>query len=164
MCYFLSKIEYMLTLNQKAPEFSLPDQDGVVHTLSQYLGKPVLLYFYPKDDTPGCTTEACSLRDLFPKFSKLDAVVLGVSCDSVKSHKKFHDKYHLTFSILADEKKEVVELYEVYGKKKFMGREYMGINRVSYLIDAQGMIARVYENVKPAIHAEEVLTDLASLS
>ena len=164
MRYFLSKIKYMLTVNQKAPDFSLPDQDGVLHTLSQYKGKNVLLYFYPKDDTAGCTTEACTLRDNVPQFTSINAVVLGVSCDTVASHKKFHTKYKLTFPILADEQKQVVQLYEVYGKKKFMGREYMGINRVSYLINADGLIANVYETVKPALHAQEVITDLQSLS
>lgn len=154
----------MLTIHTKAPEFTLPDQEDVAHSLNDYRGKWVLLYFYPKDDTPGCTTEACAIRDSFPQFKKHNAVVLGVSTDSVKSHKKFEEKYTLPFTLLADTEKTVVNAYEVYGKKKFMGREYMGINRVSFLIDPTGMIVKVYEKVKPADHASEVLADIAALS
>jgi len=147
----------------KAPDFSLPDQDGVARKLSDYRGKWVLLYFYPKDDTPGCTTEACSLRDNLPKFGKSDAVVLGVSVDTVAKHKKFADKYKLPFTLLADEGKKVVELYGVWQQKKFMGRSYMGILRTSFLIDPKGVIRKVYEKVKPLAHAAEVLNDLKEL-
>lgn len=146
-----------LKLNQKAPEFELPDQDGKMHKLSDYRGQWALLYFYPKDDTPGCTKEACMIRDNFPDFKKLKIQVFGISTDSVKSHKKFADKYELPLTLLADEKREAVEKYGVWGKKKFMGREYMGTFRTSFLIDPHGTIARIYENVKPDLHAEEVL-------
>ena len=114
-----------LKVGQKAPDFTLPDQTGKTHKLSTYKGKWVLLYFYPKDDTPGCTKEACGIRDEFPKFKKMDAVVFGVSADSVERHKKFADKYKLPFTLLSDEDKKVLKLYEVWAKKKFMGREYM---------------------------------------
>lgn len=145
-----------------APDFTLFDQDGSAHTLSAYQGKRVLLYFYPKDDTPGCTKEACMLRDALPDFTKLDAVVFGVSADSVKSHKKFAEKYGLPFTLLADEGKEVVNAYGVWGKKNMMGREYDGIFRTSFLIAPDGSILKVYENVKPELHAAQVLADLQS--
>ncbi|MFO0702618.1 MAG: thioredoxin-dependent thiol peroxidase [Candidatus Andersenbacteria bacterium] len=147
----------------KAPDFSLPDQDGTTRTLSDYRGKWVLLYFYPKDDTPGCTTEACSLRDNLPKFGKSKAVVLGVSVDSTARHKKFVDKYKLPFTLLADEDKKVVNQYSVWQLKKFMGREYMGTLRTSFLIDPKGVVRKVYEKVKPPVHAAQVLSDLAEL-
>ncbi len=143
-----------------APDFTLPDQDGGMHALSSYRGKNILLYFYPKDDTPGCTKEACAIRDAEPDFSKLNAVVLGVSADSVKSHKKFSEKYGLAFTLLADEGKEVVNLYGVWGRKKMMGREYDGVFRTSFLIGPDGRIKRVYEKVKPELHAADVLADL----
>jgi len=148
----------------KAPAISLPDQDGKTRKLSDYLGKWVLVYFYPKDDTPGCTTEACSLRDNLPKFKKTKAEVFGISTDTVTSHRKFADKYGLPFTLLADPDKAVVQKYGVWGEKKFMGRTYMGTKRTSFLIDPNGKIAKVYENVKPPIHAEQVLTDLNTLS
>jgi len=137
----------------KAPNFTLHGSTGKEHSLSQYRGKLILLYFYPKDDTPGCTTEACSLRDSWKEFSKLNTVVLGVSVDTIKSHSKFIRKYKLPFTLLADEHKKVVNLYGVWGKKKFMGREYMGTLRTSFLINPVGKIVKVYEKVKPAEHA-----------
>ncbi|MGE5541160.1 MAG: thioredoxin-dependent thiol peroxidase [Bacillota bacterium] len=143
-----------------APDFTLLDQDGKEHRLSAYRGKWVLIYFYPKDDTPGCTKEACAIRDADPDFSTLDAVVLGISADSVKSHKKFAEKYELTFPLLADEDKTVINAYGVWGLKKFMGREYEGILRTSFLVDPNGKIAYVYEKVKPEQHAAEVIADL----
>jgi peroxiredoxin Q/BCP len=146
---------------QQAPDFTLPDQDGVMHTLSSYAGKWVLLYFYPKDDTPGCTIEACTIRDQFKDFKKIDAVVLGVSTDSVQSHKKFARAYELPFTLLADEEKDVVNRYGVFGEKTFMGKTYMGTSRTSFLIDPSGKIVKVYEKVKPETHATEVLRDLA---
>ncbi len=152
-----------LAAGQMAPDFSLPDQDGAVHALSSYRGKWVLLYFYPKDDTPGCTKEACAIRDSFPNFGALDAVVLGVSVDSVESHKKFAEKHKLPFTLLSDEGKEVVEAYDVWGPKKFMGKEFLGTARTSFLIDPSGRIAKIYEGVKPETHAEEVLTDLKQI-
>ena len=150
--------------NQKAPIFKLPDQDGKIHSLEDYKGKWVLLYFYPKDDTPGCTKEACAIRDSFPDFKKLKITVLGVSTDSVKSHGKFVEKYKLPFTLLSDESKSLVDKYGVWAKKKFMGREYMGTLRTSFLINPEGKIAKIYENVKPEIHAEEVLEDTKNLS
>jgi peroxiredoxin Q/BCP len=146
-----------------APDFTLPDQDGVSHTLSNYRKKWVLIYFYPKDDTTGCTKQACVLRDADPDFSALDAVVLGISADSVAKHKKFVEKYQLPFTLLADEQKKVVKQYGVWGLKKFMGREYEGIFRTSFLIAPDGKIAKVYEKVKPEAHAAEVLADLKTL-
>ncbi len=144
----------------EAPAFNLPDQEGKMHALKDYAGRWVLLYFYPKDDTPGCTVEACALRDNFPKFKKLKAAVLGVSVDPVKRHAKFAEKYELPFILLSDEGKTLVNAYGVWAKKKFMGREYMGILRWSFLINPEGKIAKIYEDVKPAGHAEEVLKDL----
>jgi peroxiredoxin Q/BCP len=148
------------TVGEIAPNFTLPDQDGVMHTLSSYRGKWVLLYFYPKDDTPGCTIEACTIRDQFEDFKKIDIVVLGVSTDTVVSHKKFATAYELPFTLLADEHKEVIGQYGVFGEKKFMGRTYMGTARSSFLIDPSGKIVKVYEKVKPELHAAEVLADL----
>lgn len=146
----------MLTIGQLAPDFppegGLPDQDGKVHKLSDYRGKWVLLYFYPKDDTPGCTAEACALRDNLPRFKDIDAVVLGVSTDSVASHRRFADKYGLPFTLLSDERKEVVDLYGVQGP--------VFTNRTSFLINPTGNIAKIYEKVKPEVHAEQVLSDL----
>ncbi|MDO8565507.1 MAG: thioredoxin-dependent thiol peroxidase [bacterium] len=146
----------------KAPDFTLPDQDGKTHKLSQYKGKWVLLYFYPKDDTPGCTIEACTIRDQFQDFKKIKAVVLGVSKDSVESHRKFADAYKLPFTLLSDEDKKVIKKYGVWGEKNMMGRKYMGVKRMSYLIGPDGKIKKVYENVKPPKHASEVLKDLNS--
>ncbi len=143
-----------------APDFTLLDQDGVAHTLSIHTGSTVLIYFYPKDDTPGCTKQACQLRDAMPDLTQLDAIVFGISTDSVKSHKKFAEKYGLPFTLLADVDKEVSRAYGVWGMKKFMGREYEGISRTSFLIGKDGKILKVYENVKPETHADEVLADV----
>lgn len=148
----------------KAKNFTLPNQEGKLHTLKEYIGQWVVLYFYPKDDTPGCTVEACQFRDNFPKFKRSQAVVFGVSVDAVKKHAKFATKYELPFTLLSDEEKQVVELYGVWAKKKFMGREYMGILRTTFLINPAGKIAKIYENVKPDGHAEEVLKDINELS
>lgn len=152
-----------LNIGDKAPAFTLPDADGNDHKLSDYKGKWVLVYFYPRDNTPGCTKEACAMRDSHPSFKKLKAVVLGVSADSPKSHTKFRDKHDLNFTLLSDEDKGMLKDYGVWGKKKFMGREFMGIQRMSFLIDPKGKIAKVYEKVKPAEHADEVLQDLKEL-
>jgi thioredoxin-dependent peroxiredoxin len=152
----------MLKEGIKAPEFSLPDQDGKVHNLADYMGQWVLIYFYPKDNTPGCTVEACTIRDNYPDFKKLKIKVFGISVDSVESHKKFEQKFGLPFTLLADNEKKVVEQYGVWGEKKFMGRKYMGIERMSFLIDPKGKIVKIYEKVKPAEHAEEVLRDIKS--
>lgn len=153
-----------LTLGQTAPDFSLSDQDGKVHSLSDYKGKWVLLYFYPKDDTPGCTKQACTIRDEFPAFKKLNCVVFGISTDSEKSHKKFEEKFELPFTLLADVEKEMAKAYGVWAPKKFMGMEFLGTLRTSFLIDPEGNIAKVYEKVKPELHAEEVLADLRRLT
>lgn len=152
----------LLNEGDKAPDFTLEDQHGSEHRLSKQEGW-VLLYFYPKDDTPGCTKEACGIRDNWAAFEELGVQVFGVSTDPVSSHLKFAEKYELPFTLLADEAREVVELYGVWGLKKFMGREYMGTNRVSYLINPDGEIAKVYEKVKAAGHAAEVLEDLKTL-
>jgi peroxiredoxin Q/BCP len=146
-----------------APDFTLPDQDGAEHSLSEYRGQWVLLYFYPKDDTAGCTKEACSIRDAFPKFQNLNIKVFGVSVDSVESHKKFAEKHQLPFTLLSDIHKKVVNLYGVWGEKNFMGREYEGTLRTSFLIDPTGTVEKIYINVKPEKHAEEVLKDLKHL-
>jgi thioredoxin-dependent peroxiredoxin len=145
---------------QLAIDFVLPDQNGKLHRLSDYKGKWILLYFYPKDDTPGCTKEACAIRDAFPNFKKLKAVIFGISVDSVESHKKFAQKYNLPFTLLSDEKREVVKKYGVWGRKTFMGKTYMGTKRTSFLINPEFKIIKIYENVKPEIHADEVLNDL----
>lgn len=123
----------------------------------------MILYFYPKDDTPGCTREACSFRDNLPAFKKVKAAVFGLSADSPKKHAKFAEKFQLPFTLLADEEKKTVESYGVWAKKKFMGREYMGILRTSFLISPEGKVAKIYENVKPDTHVAEVLADLKTL-
>ena len=154
----------MPKIGSQAPDFTLSDQDGDMHTLSDYRGKWVLLYFYPKDDTPGCTIEACTLRDQFKDFTTIGTVILGVSTESVSSHKKIANAYEIPFTLLADEHKEVVGRYGVFGEKKFMGRTYMGTKRSSFLIDPSGKIAKVYEKVKPEQHAVEVVVDIKELT
>ncbi len=146
-----------IAANQTAPDFSLQDENGTLHRLSEYRGKPVVLYFYPKDDTPGCTTEACAFRDDYSDYEGSGVVILGVSPDSPKSHKKFKEKYQLPFALLADEDHQVCELYGAWGRKKFMGREYDGVLRSTFVIGADGEIKKVFENVKPAGHSAEVL-------
>lgn len=151
-----------IKVGDKAPEFSLQDQNGVVHNLQMYTsqGKKVLIYFYPKDDTPGCTTEACSFRDSRDDWNGKNLVVLGISKDGVKSHKKFSDKYNLNFPLLSDESTDIINAYGAWRKKKFMGREYMGIERMSVLVGADGRIAKIYEAVKPKLHTQEVIKDI----
>ena len=143
----------------KAPDFSVPDAEGNVVRLKDLRGKNVVLYFYPKDDTPGCTKEACAFRDSFGKFRKRGIEVLGVSPDSEKSHQKFAKKFDLPFRLLADTDRALSEKYGTYGEKKFMGRKYMGVHRKTFLIDEKGKIKKIYEKVKPDDHAEEVLAD-----
>lgn len=150
----------LIPVGSLAPDFTLQDQNGQSHTLSKEKRKWVLLYFYPKDNTPGCTKQACVLRDADPDFKELNAVIYGISVDSVAAHKKFVEKYGLTFPLLADIDKEVVTKYGVWGPKKFMGHTYEGISRSSYLINPEGIIVKVYEKVKPERHAEDVLNDL----
>ena len=147
----------------KAPDFSLQDQFDKTHALKDYAGKWVVLYFYPKDDTPGCTKEACSFRDEFGEIQKLGAMVLGVSKDSVKSHAKFAEKYNLNFPLLADEDKTVMKAYNAYGLKKFMGREYEGTIRKTFIINPNGEIAKEYPNVTPKDHAIAIIKDLKEL-
>ncbi len=148
----------------KAPDFCLLDQNNVNHCLKDYQGQWVLVYFYPKDDTPGCTKEACQIRDSWAEFEKLGAVVLGISGDTTSSHKKFEEKYNLPFPLLADVDKKVMEQFGVLGEKSMFGKKYIGIKRESFLINGEGQIVKHYENVKPEIHAEEVLKDLEILT
>jgi peroxiredoxin Q/BCP len=146
-----------------APEFELLDDTNTLRHLSDFKGKPVILYFYPADDTPGCTKEACNFRDDYSAYQKAKVTILGVSPDSVKSHVKFKQKYQLPFPLLADEGHKVCNAYGVWGPKKMMGREYEGVLRTTFLIDARGKIARVFENVRPAEHSVEVLEVLKNL-
>jgi len=150
----------MLNVGDQAPDFTLQNEAGEDVTLSSYRGKPVILYWYPRDDTPGCTKEACSFRDVYGEFERAGAVVLGVSADDAQSHAKFRSKYSLPFTLLSDPDHQVAEQYGVWGKKKFMGREFEGINRVTYLIDEQGVVQQVWPQVNPEGHAEEILAVL----
>ena len=147
----------------KAPDFSLPDQNNKIHNLKDYLGKWIVLYFYPKDDTPGCIKEACGFRDATADFMKNGIVVLGISKDSVSSHKKFADKYKLNFPLLSDESKEVTKSYGAWGEKKFMGRVYHGTKRNTYLINPKGEIKKEYLNVNPIFHSTQILKDIEEL-
>ena len=140
-----------------APAFKTTDANGETVNLKDFRGKKVALYFYPKDDTPGCTKEACSFRDAFSKFKKQGITILGVSPDSEKSHQKFTAKYKLPFTLLADTDHSIADAYGVYGEKKFMGRTYMGVLRTTFLIDEKGKVKKVFEKVKPEDHANEVL-------
>jgi peroxiredoxin Q/BCP len=145
-----------------APDFTLTSDSGDAVTLSALRGKPVVLYFYPKDDTPGCTAQACGIRDAYGEFERAGAVVLGVSPDSEAKHVKFKEKYDLPFTLLADTGHAVSELYGVWGEKKFMGRTYMGVERSTFVIDADGTVTKVMRKVKPDTHADDVLAALAS--
>ncbi|MFA6533140.1 MAG: thioredoxin-dependent thiol peroxidase [Patescibacteria group bacterium] len=147
----------------KAFDFSLPDQNGEVHKLSDYRGQLVVLYFYPKDDTPGCTVEACSFRDNQEKYKENGIVILGVSKDTVLSHKKFAQKHNLRFTIFSDVEKKVIKKYKAWGEKKFLGKTFDGVLRKTYLIDKKGDIFKVYEKVNPLTHAEEILKDVNTL-
>lgn len=151
----------MLNVGDTAPDFSLPDQHGAERRLSDFRGKKVVLYFYPKDNTSGCTTEAVGFRDIADKFADNNAVVIGVSKDSVNSHRKFADKYSLPFILLADENKKAIDLYGVFKEKKMYGKTVMGVKRTTFVIDEYGVIERIYSDVKAAGHAEEVYCSLA---
>jgi len=154
----------MLEQGSKAPDFDLSDQFGKNHTLSDYQGKWVILYFYPKDMTPGCTTEACNFRDDYSNFRNLNTTILGISKDSIKKHSAFADKYQLPFSLLSDTDGKVCEKYGVWKEKSLYGKTFLGIVRSTYLIDPEGKIARIYSKVKVKEHASELLNDLKSLS
>jgi peroxiredoxin Q/BCP len=154
-------IELKLKQGDSAPEFTAPTQDGKNVSLSDFKGKNVILYFYPKDDTPGCTKEACAFRDEFAQFKTKGAVVLGVSVDPVKAHAKFAEKYKLPFALVADEDKKIVEAYGVWGQKSFMGRKYLGTHRATFLIGPDGKIKKIWLAVKPQDHAKEVLAELS---
>lgn len=153
----------MLKIGRKAPAFSLLDQDGETHTLKQYAGQWILLYFYPKDDTPGCTKEACMIADVYKDFKRMKVNVLGVSKDNVKSHKKFAEKYSLPFTLLSDPSMEMMDKYGAFVVKKMYGKEVRGTNRISYLIGRDGKIAKVYPEVDPANHALELIKDIKAL-
>ena len=150
----------MLEVGTKAPAFSLPDQNGVMHTLEEYKGKKVILYFYPKDNTPGCTKQACGFSERYPQFMEKGAVVIGVSKDTVASHKKFEEKYGLAFPLLADPDKEVIEAYDVWKEKKNYGKVSMGVVRTTYLIDEEGIIIKANDKVKAAEDAEKMLGEV----
>ncbi|MGE5431166.1 MAG: thioredoxin-dependent thiol peroxidase [Syntrophomonadaceae bacterium] len=152
----------MLKEGDKAPEFSLKDRSGNTVSLRDLHGKKVVLYFYPKDDTPGCTKEACSFRDNLPEFSRLNAVVLGISADSEESHQKFADKYNLPFTLLSDPDKKVIQEYDVWKEKNMYGKKSMGIERTTFVIDENGRIMRVFPKVKVDGHVEEVMEVIGS--
>ena len=150
----------MLNTGIKAPNFELPDQNGTIHTLEEYRGKKVILYFYPKDNTAGCTKQACGFSERYPQFTEKGAVILGVSKDSVASHKKFEEKYGLVFTLLSDPERKVIEAYDVWKEKKNYGKVSMGVVRTTYLIDENGIIIRANDKVKVAEDAEKMLGEL----
>lgn len=149
-----------LCIGEKAPAFSLPSDKNTTISLEDYLGKKLILYFYPKDDTPGCTKEACEFRDNWQTLKNLNVEVVGISKDNVKSHQKFKQKYGLPFTLLSDPEHKICEAYEVWVDKKFMGKKYKGIERSTFLIDEQGNIADIWRNVKVKTHVEEILQAL----
>ena len=150
----------MLNTGIKAPNFELPDQNGTIHTLEEYRGKKVILYFYPKDNTPGCTKQACGFSERYPQFMEKGTVVLGVSRDTVASHNKFEEKYGLVFTLLSDPERKVIEAYDVWKEKKNYGKVSMGVVRTTYLIDENGIIIRANDKVKAAEDAEKMLGEL----
>jgi len=150
----------MLEIGTKAPDFTLPDQNGNMHSLSEYRGKKVILYFYPKDNTPGCMKQACGFAERFPQFTEKGAVVLGISKDSVASHKKFEEKYGLPFTLLADPELVAIQAYDVWQEKKNYGKTYMGVVRSTYLIDENGKIVKAFDKVKAADNPEQMLGEL----
>ncbi|MGP1599196.1 thioredoxin-dependent thiol peroxidase [Peptoanaerobacter stomatis] len=150
----------MLEIGTKAPEFELQDQNGDLHKLSDYLGKKVVLYFYPKDNTPGCTKQACGFSEMYPQFVEKNAVVIGVSKDSVKSHKKFEENHNLGFTLLSDEQLDTIKAYDVWKEKKNYGKTYMGIERTTYLIDEKGIIIKSFGKVKAADNPLQMLGEI----
>ena len=153
----------MIKENIKAPIFKLPSTSKDIYSLKDSIGKYIVIYFYPKDDTPGCTLETNDFNKLLPNFKKLNCDILGISKDNIKSHDKFREKYKIKFNLLADEDLEVLKKYKVWGKKKFMGREFMGIIRTTFLLDKRGKIIKIWENVKVKDHAKEVLATLKDI-
>ena len=151
----------MLEVGTKAPDFTLPDQNGNVHSLSDYRGKKVVLYFYPKDNTPGCTKQACGFAERYPQFTEKGAVILGISKDSVASHKKFEEKYGLPFTILSDPELKAIQAYDVWKEKMNYGKVSMGVVRTTYLIDEEGKIAKAFDKVKAADNPEQMLGELS---
>lgn len=147
----------MLELNTKAPEFQLPDQNGEIHTLEEYRGRKVILYFYPKDNTPGCTKQACGFGELYPQFLEKGAVIIGISKDSVASHKKFEEKYGLPFTLLSDTELTAIQAYDVWKEKNMYGKKSMGVVRTTYLIDEEGMIVQAVGKVKAAENPQQML-------
>ena len=152
-----------MKVNSKAPSFSLPSTSNNEYSLKDSLGKYIVLYFYPKDDTPGCTIETNDFNKLLSKFKKLDCEIYGISKDNIKSHDKFREKYKIKFDLLSDEEIKVLKKYKVWAKKKFMGREFMGIVRTTFLIDKKGKIIKIWNNVKVKDHAKEVLETLQNI-
>lgn len=150
----------VLSVGQEAPEFELLDNEGNLHKLSDYRGQTIVVYFYPKDDTPGCTKEACSFRDAYADYKQAGVEIIGISPDSEKSHSRFIQKYELPFTLLSDPDHKVCEAFGVWGLKKYMGREYEGVFRTTFIIGPDGIIKRVFENVKPADHSQEVLAEV----
>ena len=150
----------MLETGTTAPDFSLPDQNGVVHTLKEYAGKKIILYFYPKDNTPGCTKQACGFSERQPQFKEKGAIVIGISKDSVASHKRFEEKYGLDFTLLADPELEAIKAYDVWQEKKLYGKVSMGVVRTTYLIDEEGIIVKALDKVKAADNPEQMLKEL----
>jgi len=153
----------VLSEGKKAPAITLPDSENNKRSLKEFFGKKVVLYFYPKDNTPGCTTESCDFRDAFPKFQKDDCVIIGISPDSVESHKKFKEKFDLPFILLSDESKKVLQKYEVWKEKSMYGKKYMGVERTTFLIDAKGVIRKIYPKVKVKGHVDQVSKDLTEI-
>lgn len=151
----------MLEINTKAPSFTLLDEEGQAHSLEDYCGQKIVLYFYPRDNTPGCSNQACGFRDLYPSFLEKNAVVIGISKDSVNSHKKFKEKYDLPFILLSDPDKKVIEAYDVWKEKKSFGKTSMGVVRTTYLIDEDGMIIKAKTRVKAATNAKDMLEELS---
>jgi peroxiredoxin Q/BCP len=153
----------MVSEGTPAPDFTLTSDAGTKVTLSEFRGKPVVIYFYPKDDTPGCTAQACGIRDAYGEFERAGAVVLGISPDDEKKHVKFKDKYELPFTLLADPEHEVAERYGTWGEKRYRGKTYMGIKRTTFLVAPDGTVAKVMHDVKPDKHADDVLAALDSV-
>lgn len=151
----------MLEIGTKAPDFTLPDQNGEMHSLSDYKGQKVILYFYPKDNTPGCTKQACNFGELYPQFQEKGAAVIGISKDSVASHKKFEEKYSLPFTLLSDTELKAIQAYDVWKEKKNYGKVSMGVVRTTYLIDEEGKIAKAFDKVKAAENPQDMLGELS---